>query len=260
MGLMGKAVRAWCRGLLNGIAYMEVFHFGFYLQVFFRVADHSHNVVLILLEHVGLYGAHVRDEVVLEHEFPDVVPLQSHFDLIQRLTGARSIGMVYTSGEANGISLMEGMKAVAEENGVEFIAASVATSAEVKVAAASIIDRVDAMYVATDNTVVSAISALSDVCASAGVPLFSADTTSAEQADVLIAGGFDYYASGRLTGEIVMRLLSGESPADIGTAYLEDLELYVNNDAADRLGITIPDDILENAAVLIENGENIKAE
>ena len=190
----------------------------------------------------------------------DVVPLQSHFDLIQRLTGARSIGMVYTSGEANGISLMEGMKAVAEENGVEFIAASVANSAEVKVAAASIIDRVDAMYVATDNTVVSAISALSDVCASAGVPLFSADTTSAEQADVLIAGGFDYYASGRLTGEIVMRLLSGESPADIGTAYLEDLELYVNNDAADRLGITIPDDILENAAVLIENGENIKAE
>ena len=182
----------------------------------------------------------------------DVVPFQEHLDLIERLTGARRIGMVYTSGEANGISLMEGMKRTAEENGVELIAVSVTNSAEVRTAAASIIDRVDAMYVATDNTVVSALPALSDVCSDASVPLFSADTTSAFGTDVLVAGGFDYYDSGRLTGEIVERILSGESPEDIGTVYLTALELYINLTVAERLGITIPDDMLSDAAYIIE--------
>ncbi len=187
----------------------------------------------------------------------DAVPLATHFALIERLTGAKRIGMVYTSGEANGVSMMAGMKAICEENGVEFVSASVSNSSEVRMAAASIIDRVDAMYVATDNTVISAIASLSDVCDSASVPLFSADTTSAFESNVLIAGGFDYYASGRLTGKIVKRILEGETPEEIGTVYLTDLEYYINLDVADRLGIEIPADLIENSAYLMRDGVNI---
>lgn len=184
----------------------------------------------------------------------DAVPIQEHFSIIERLTGAKRIGMVYTSGEANGIALMESMKTVCEENGVELISASVANSAEVKMAAESIIDRVNAMYVATDNTVVSALSALSDTCSDAAIPLFSADTTSAFGTDVLLAGGFDYYASGLLTGELIKALIDGESPSDIGTVYLTDLELYVNLDVAEKLGIEIPQDMIDGAAYVIRDG------
>ena len=181
----------------------------------------------------------------------DEVPIREHFSLIERLTGARSIGIVYTSGEANGISSMEKMKAVCEENGVQLVTAAVANSAEVRMAALSIAGRVDAMYVATDNTVISAIASLSEVCMDSGIPLFSADTTSSFGTDVMVAGGFDYYRSGRQTGEIVTRILSGESPASIGTVLLTDLELYINTEAADELGITIPEDMLAEAAYVI---------
>ena len=181
----------------------------------------------------------------------DEVPIKEHFSLIEQLTGAESIGMIYTSGEANGIASMERMKAVCGENGVSFISASVANSSEVRMAALSIIDRVDAMYVATDNTVISAISSLSEVCTEASVPLFSADTTSSFGTDVLVAGGFNYYQSGRQTGEIVLRILNGESPSEIGTEYLEDLDLYINTSVASRLGIEIPADMLENAAYVV---------
>ena len=181
----------------------------------------------------------------------DEVPIKEHFSLIEQLTGAESIGMLYTSGEANGIASMERMKAVCEENGVSFISASVANSSEVRMAALSIIDRVDAMYVATDNTVISAISSLSEVCTEASVPLFSADTTSSFGTDVLVAGGFNYYQSGRQTGEIVLRILNGESPSEIGTEYLEDLDLYITTSVASRLGIEIPADMLENAAYVV---------
>ena len=181
----------------------------------------------------------------------DEVPIREHFSLIERLTGARSIGMVYTSGEANGISSMEKMKAVCEENGVQLVTAAVANSAEVRMAALSIAGRVDAMYVATDNTVISAIASLSEVCMDSCIPLFSADTTSSFGTDVMVAGGFDYYRSGRQTGEIVSRILNGESPASIGTVLLTDLELYINTEAADELGITIPEDMLAEAAYVI---------
>ena len=182
----------------------------------------------------------------------DQVPVKEHYDLIEEITGAERIGMVYTSGEANGISAMEQMKKVCEENGTELVTASVSNSSEVRMAALSIIDRVDAMYVAIDNTVVSAIVSMSDVCSDASIPLFSADVTSAEGTEVLLAGGFDYYASGRLTGGILERILNGESCEEIGTVYLTDLELYINLEVAEKLGLDIPQDILERAKYTIE--------
>ena len=95
----------------------------------------------------------------------DMVPVAVHLDLIEEITKADTVGMVYTSSEANGITLMEAMKSACAEKGVELVTASVSNSAEVRQAAESIINRVDAMYVATDNTVISAIASLSDVCA-----------------------------------------------------------------------------------------------
>lgn len=185
----------------------------------------------------------------------DMVPVAAQLDLIEEVTGAERIGMIYTSSEANGITLMEAMQDACDEKGVELVTASVSNSAEVRMAVQSIIDRVDAVYVSTDNTVISAIAAVSDVCMDSGVPLFSADTTSSFGTDVLLAGGFDYYQSGRLTGEVVERVLNGENPAEIGTLYLEDLEIYVNTDAAAALGITIPEDIMERAAYVISGND-----
>ena len=187
----------------------------------------------------------------------DMVPVKEQLNLIERITGAKSIGMVYTSAESNGITLMETMRKACEEKGIELVTASVSNSAEVMMAAQSIIDRVDAMYVSTDNTVISAIASLSEVCSSNNVPLFSSDTTSSFGTEVLMAGGFDYYQSGRLTGEIIKRVLDGEKPEDVGTVYLDKLEIYINLDVAEKLGISIPDDIITDAVYIIKNGSEI---
>lgn len=187
----------------------------------------------------------------------DMVPVSVHLDLIEEITGAKTVGMVYTSAEANGITLMEAMKSACSDAGVELVTASVSNSAEVRQAVQSIIDRVDAMYVATDNTVISAIASLCDVCAAHSIPVFSADVTSASGTQVLIAGGFDYYQSSLLTGQVIERILNGESPGEIGVVYLENLELYINLDEADRLGITIPESITADAKYIVRNGQEL---
>ena len=187
----------------------------------------------------------------------DMVPVEEHLNIIEEVTGTKRIGMIYTSGEANGITLMEAMKAACDKRGVELITASVSNSSEVKMAAESIIDRVDAVYIATDNNVISAISAVDAVCSDAGVPLLAGDPSGIDGLDCMIAWGFNYYSIGVEVGKLIEQIVNGTNPGTLGTVFLTDpadFELWFNLDTAAELGFTIPDEYLETAAVIIENG------
>ena len=190
----------------------------------------------------------------------DMVPVRTHLELLKSFIKFDRLGMVYTSSEANGLTLKNTVEGVCKELGIEFVGVAVNNSSEVRMAALSIIDRVDLMYVATDNTVVSAITALSKVCYDNKKPLFSADTTSSFDTEVLIAGGFDYYKSGVLTGQLIERVINGESPKEIGVQYLnaDSLELYLNLDIAAKLGLDFPTSLVENAKYVVKNGELLK--
>ena len=187
----------------------------------------------------------------------DMVPVKEHLALIERLTGAESIGMVYCVAEANGITLKDAMEEACMEEGIDLIAASVSNSAEVRAAVQSIIDRVDAVYIATDNNVISAISAVDDVCSSAGKPLLAADPSGIDGLDCMIAWGFNYYAIGVALGEQIEAIINGTVPGTLGTEILSDLddfELWFNLDTAAELGIEIPQDYLDMAQVIIQDG------
>ncbi|AEC02215.1 ABC transporter substrate-binding protein [Parasphaerochaeta coccoides] len=190
----------------------------------------------------------------------DANPIKEQLELFKRLTGARTIGMIYSSGEANAIVQMEEAQIAASELGMAFVPVAIANSAEVKLAAQSIIDRIDAVYIATDNTVVSAIASVSDVCMKAGKPLFNADTTSSDGIDFFLSWGFNYYSLGVATGKLVERIINGENPGSIPTVFLSDpseFELWVNLDVAGKLGLTVPQDILDAAKVIVQDGRKI---
>ncbi len=190
----------------------------------------------------------------------DMVPVRTHLELLQSFISFKTLGMVYTSTEANGMTLKNTVESVCKELGINFVSVAVNNSSEVRSAALSIVDRVDMMYVATDNTVISAITALANVCTDAGVPLFSADTTSSFDTEVLIAGGFDYYKSGILTGKLVEKVLKGDKPEAIGIQYLDEasLEIYLNLDVAKQLNIDVPQSLIDSAKYLIKDGTKIE--
>ena len=191
----------------------------------------------------------------------DMNPVEEQIKLLMDVTGAKVIGNIYASGEANGVILMEQAKAAVEKLGGTFVEVSVANSAEVKMAAQSIIDRVDAIYIATDNTVISALAAFDDVCNKNGKALFSADPTATEGLEALIAWGFDYYALGLKTGEAIESIIKGASAGQLGTIFLtdpKDFDLRINLDTAKKLGLDISDDVKAKAAIIIENGEIIE--
>ncbi len=188
----------------------------------------------------------------------DMNPVEAQISLIHDITGAKVIGNVYSSGEQNGVVLMEQAQAACDKLGLELVTAAVSNSSEVRTALQSIIDRVDAVYIATDNNVISAIAAIDDVCNDAGVPLLAADPSGIDGLECMMAWGFNYYSIGTATGKLIEDILvNGANPGEEGTVFLTDpadFELWFNLDTAKKLGYTIPQEYLDTASVIIENG------
>lgn len=191
----------------------------------------------------------------------DMTPVKQQIELLLKIKKVKRLGHIYTSSEENAVVLAGVVKQVCKELGIEFVETTVSKSSEVKQAVQAIIRRVDALYISTDNTVVSAMSAVTDVAMKAKVPVMSADPSSAENYPVLAAWGFDYYKMGRTTGKLVVEILKGKKPEQIPTQFMtkaSDVDLLINLDVAKKLGLKFPADIIKTANKVVENGKLTK--
>ena len=191
----------------------------------------------------------------------DMTPVKAQIELLNRIKPIQTLGHVYSSSEANAVSLATIARQVCKEMGIKFVETTVSNSAEVKQAVQTIAGRVDGIYISNDNTVVSALAAVTSVAKKYNIPVMSADPSSAETTPVLAAWGFDYYKMGKATGRLVVRVLKGEAPETIPTIFMteaSDVDLLINLDVADELGLTFPEDVIANANTIIEDGKLIK--
>ena len=153
---------------------------------------------------------------------------------------AKNLGTVYNAGEVNSVVTNDLAKVACEKYGMSLIEATVSTSADVAIATQSLVGKVDAIYVSTDNTVVSALETVIKVCQDKKIPLILADPTTLEKGATM-ALGFDYYLHGRQTGDMVARILKGEKPSDIPVEFANKLVLMVNSKNLEILGVQADD-------------------
>lgn len=182
----------------------------------------------------------------------DMSPVAEHLALIKEiLPEAKTIGYLYNSGEANSVSLLAVLKDEAEKAGLSVVGSAATKSAEVQGAARALVGRADAIYVPTDNTIISALEGAVAVAEESKLPLFTADTDSVQRG-ALAALGFNYRDVGKQTGEIVVRILKGENPGDIPVKVAAGTDLVVNKAAAEKMGVTLPEGLLGRATRVIE--------
>lgn len=182
----------------------------------------------------------------------DLTPVAGHIALIKELVPeVKSVGFVYNPGEANSVALLDMFKAAADEQGVAIVEAMANRTADVQNAARSLVGKVEAMYVPTDNTVVSAFEAIVGVADENDLPLISGDTDSVSRG-ALAAVGFDYYQVGLQTAEVVLRVLKGENAGEIPVTFASGSDLVVNKKAAEAQGVELPEALLERASKVIE--------
>jgi putative tryptophan/tyrosine transport system substrate-binding protein len=182
----------------------------------------------------------------------DLTPMDKHLGLIRELhPEIKALGVIYNSGEANSRALAELLKAETAKAGIALEEATVARSSDVFQAAKSLVGKVQAVYVPTDNTVVSAFEALAKVCQENQLPLYAADVDSVPRGAVA-ALGFDYYEHGRQTGAMAARIFQGADPAATPVETQKDLELHVNLPAAKIMGVSIPSAMIQRAGKVYE--------
>lgn len=163
-------------------------------------------------------------------------------DFITKEVGAKKIGVIFNAGEQNSEVQVKEVKKLADANGAKLVEASISTTAEVKQAAESLVGRVDAIYVPTDNTVVSALESVIAVANNKKIPLFVGENDSMKKGAVAVSG-FSYYDIGYEAGEMAAQILSGKKkPSDLPVQLPNSLTLTINKKAAKDQGVDIKEE------------------
>ncbi len=178
---------------------------------------------------------------------PDAIPNTVKF-IAEELDDVEIVGTIYNAGEQNSVKQVEEMKKAIESSGLTLVEKVVSNTSEVKQAADSLAGEVDAIYIITDNTVVSALESVVSVARQAKVPLFVGELDSVERGG-FAAYGFDYFDIGYEAGQLAVQILKdGKAPADIPSQYPQNLKLVINKTAAEEMDVELKpewDDIAE---------------
>ena len=166
---------------------------------------------------------------------------------------AARLGVIYNAGEVNSVVQIDELKKVKSSlNITEIVEATAATTADVYAAAMSLVGRVDAIWVPSDNTVAGAIQSVVAVCEDNDIPLFGSDISSIAKGGCISGQGLDYYVNGQEAAKLAARVLEGEAPAEISISTTPMTIVYLCPAAAERMGTTIPQAILDTATEVCE--------
>lgn len=177
----------------------------------------------------------------------DLSPVNQHVALIKEIMpNVKSIGVVFNPGEANAVTLVELLKQSASEHGIKIVEATALKSADVQSATQAIVAKSDVIYAPTDNTVASAIEGMIVAANQAKTPVFGGATSYVEKG-AIASVGFDYYQVGVQTADYVAAIIEGAEPGSLDVKVAKGSDLVVNSGAAMKLGITIPQSVLDRA-------------
>jgi putative ABC transport system substrate-binding protein len=178
----------------------------------------------------------------------DLLPIAKHLEMVLNYKpDIAKLGVLYNAGEANSKATVAAIRELSQTMGFTVVEATAAKTADVYQAAQSLIGRADAVFIPTDNTIVSALESVLKVGVQNKLPIFAADVDSVKRGAVA-AMGFDYYKHGYQTGAMLEKILKGASPASIPVEFQKDLELHINSEFSTMMGLEPPQKLLDKAA------------
>jgi putative ABC transport system substrate-binding protein len=184
----------------------------------------------------------------------DLNPVKEQLQLMMDIVpDAKTVGVVYSSGEVNSAVQVEIAQAEAKSLGFEIKETTISNPSELAQAVNSLGD-VDAIWVPGDNGVTSAIEVVVQYSEANQIPLFAADAGQVE-GGAIATYGLDYYQLGYQTGEMAVKVLTEGADVSIMAVQMPEAEtppLTINLGAAERMGVTIPQELIDSADNIIE--------
>ena len=179
----------------------------------------------------------------------DVLPVEGQLKLIRALQpDAKTIGIVYTTSEANSVYSVNVYQEKAADYGFTIEAVGVTAQSEVTQAVDNLIAKgVDCFSNLTDNNVVGVLGAILEKTNEAKIPVYGSEIEQMKKG-CAAGAGLDYVQLGIQTGKMAAKVLTGEATCqDMPYEVIENYSTYINSKSLEQLGITLPDDVAQSA-------------
>ena len=185
----------------------------------------------------------------------DRTPVKEQFALLKQiLPDVKKVGIMYNSSEANSEVQARAAIEACGELGLDYQEGTVTNVNDIQQVVQSIVGEVDALYIPTDNTFASAIPLVVSITDVEKIPVICGENGMVKGGG-LATVGIDYYKLGQQTGKMAIRILEGEDISKMPVEFPDSTEICINLDTAAKIGVTIPQEIIDSAAFVIENGE-----
>lgn len=162
-------------------------------------------------------------------------PVAQSLQMAMRLNpDLKRVGVIWNPAEVNSEVCTVLARAACQELKLELIEANVENTAAVGEAAASLIDRVDLLWVGGDVTVLAGMDVVVKVANSAHIPVATCMPGNAPKG-ALFDLGANYYEVGRRTGHLAARVFSGASIASLPVELAIPPKLFINQTALQGL-------------------------
>lgn len=174
----------------------------------------------------------------------DLTPVKEQIGLITQLVpNVKKVGLLYCSSEANSKFQIEIAKKELEALGLEGVEATVSNSNEIQQVTQSLVGKVEAIYIPTDNMLAAGMATVAQVTTPSKLPVVVG-----EEGMVTNGGtatyGINYYNLGKLTAaQAVAILKDGKKTAEMPIEYASECTLVVNEEALKAMGIELPQEL-----------------
>ncbi len=159
------------------------------------------------------------------------------------LPEAKTIGVLYTTSEANSISQIESLTEAAKDYDFEIKKVGITDASEVAMGAAQLIaEKIDVMNNVTDNNVVNNFSVVTNATDPAGIPVFGSEIEQVARYGCVASESLDYVALGILTGEMAGEILKGEDIMTMPVRVVKDSFPVYNSEIMSKFELQLPAD------------------
>ncbi len=181
----------------------------------------------------------------------DLNPIAAQLDLIMKIVpNAKTIGTIYNSSEINSQFQVDILKKELTRYNLDLVELTVSSVNDVQQTAQSMIGKVDAIYVPTDNIIASAMPMLTKITTPAKVPVITGEEGPL-QGGGLATVGVDYYNLGKIAGNMGADILEGKAkPQDMPIGYQTEFKAKINAKVLKELGIALPEDLAKSAEMV----------
>ncbi len=180
-------------------------------------------------------------------------PLSETVDLIQQLLpGIKTVGTLYNSSEANSRKVVSVAREIFTRRGIRLEEVTVINSSEVFQAAQALVARhAQALWISGDNTAIQGFDAIVKVANDARLPMITNDVEPVAKTSLAVVG-IGFYQPGYAAAQLAAQVLRGASPKDLPFQNVATKILSLNPDVARKLGVTIPEPLLQAADSIVD--------